>query len=872
MNLRPDPSCKRCILAATARTVCVAGRSSAGLSEPEDPVDVLLFGEAPGPEEDAAGVCFVGKAGGVLDVFLGRYLTGNGYRWVLDNAGARCYPGKNRGTGTFLKPSAATMLACRPFNDRLVERLKPRIIVALGNYALSQATGVPVNACKITRVSGTVMESRWGIPVLPLEHPSWVARNPEINGAKWSAGWARLVEWLETGVIPAPEVEWDWVEDAADVKALVQEVRKASASPRFRLCFDYETTGLDPRKAIARMVGYCWDGETAKVMPLLERRHREAHKKILGYARACIHHTMAEQEWSEVYFGRTPEWSIDTKALAFLVDENLEMDLESLVETFLPELAGYKEKTKGLDWSTMPANLLAERCALDTVATYRLARVLDAKLDEKKKDLYIRVVEPGLRTVAACKVRGWAVDVPYLRKLEQDSRAEMDAVSGSVAEDPGFLAWYGAEWKAAGTVNPPKVNLNSVFQKGRVLAHLGMVPLTDCPDCKVRLAESGADLACPKCRARYADERLPSAQHLLSSSREVLGPRSHEHPLVGAFLRLKGLQDLLDRQVTPMLEAAVAGGGLVYPGYNWGGQTQPGEASGTITARLSAARGKDKAYLNLLNPTDEIRQAVVSRFPGGEIISADYSGVEVRIAASIANDRPWVEALLAGADIHRQTGAIAFGVPEDQVTKDQRSAAKTINFAVLYGAGPGKVYRVLLDAAVEANLKRIKAGEAPLRIDRAALLDMARTILSRFWDAHPDLARYKSGCRMAAASAREVAGLFGQVLHLPPLEMFGQKEQEHLLNRAMNFPIQNAGGYATLHAMGRVEAMYRKKGMQALVIGQMHDSIISDVPPGEGDEVEKVLRDCMTAKAEGDYKWLRVPLPVEITRGRTLAG
>lgn len=872
MTLRPDPSCRRCVLASSARTVCVSGRSSAGLVEPEGKVDVILFGEAPGPEEDRDGVSFVGKAGQLLDVFLERYLGSNGYTWVLDNAAARCYPGKNPGTGSFLKPSAATMLACRPFNDKLVERLKPRLIVALGNYALSQVTGVPVNSCKITQVAGTVVASKWGIPCIPLEHPQWAVRNPEVNGAKWATGWDRLATWLKTGTTPVPQIEWDWVESAEDVAALVKTVRQKATSPDFRLCLDYETTGLNPRRSGVRMVGYCWDGETAHVMPLLSAAHIAAHKKILGYPPACIHHTMAEQEWSSVYFGLMPEESIDTKALAFLVDENMEMDLESLVETFLPAFAGYKEKTKGLDWSTMPPNLLAERCALDVVATYKLARVLHEKLDEKRRELYVRVVQPGLKTVATCKVRGWATDVPYLEKLAKDTEAEIGAVTKSVLDDPGFQKWALKEWLAAGTVNPTKFNLNSVFQKGRILGSLGLLPTTTCPDCKVPLDSPGGDMVCPQCRARFPDERLPSAPHLLSSSKEVLGPRSHEHPLVGAFLRLKGLQDLLDRQVVPILEMSLENKGMVYPGYNWGGQTQPGEASGTITARLSAARGKDGAYLNLLNPTDEIRRAVVSRFPGGEIVSADYSGVEVRIAASVANDRPWVTALLAGADIHRQTAAFAFGVPEDKVTKPQRQAAKTINFAILYGAGVGKVYRILLDQQVEENLERAKRGAPMIRIDRVALMALANSVLSRFWDNHPDLARYKSDCRMAAAARREVPGLFGQVLHMPPLEMYGREEQSHLLNRAMNFPIQNAGGYATLHAMGRVEAAYRKQGMKALVIGQMHDSIISDVPPGEAPEVEKILHDCMTAKAEKEYTWLRVPLPVEITRGRTLAG
>jgi DNA polymerase len=432
-----------------------------GLGIPSDPIDVMFVGEAPGPEEDREGVCFLGKAGELFEDYVQRFLPER--TWVLTNA-VRCFPGYKPNKG-FEKPTVGTkknpgsLPQCKPYLDAEVRDLNPKLIVAMGNYAIFQTTGLPLDKCKITKLQGTVQDSEWGIPVVPIFHPSWVMRDKTSRGPQYDALWERLIDVLDGKVKDVPG-QWEWLEGDQIEEWYADErkrSRKCSESPA--LVYDLETTGLDPRCDAYRMVGYARDGERAVVHALSREQDVALHHQLLREApRLIAHHSIFDMEWSCVRTGDVPQGLvIDTKALAFLHNENLEMALGPLTACFVPELAGFKRESEsfGGPFADLPDHILARRCAWDCMATYRLAEVLRDHLSPELQRFYIEVVEPGLKTIVRMKARGWSVDQAALSDLLERAMARQMDLTDTCASHKDMRAFLLAEWERLGGPEVP---------------------------------------------------------------------------------------------------------------------------------------------------------------------------------------------------------------------------------------------------------------------------------------------------------------------------------------------------------------------------------------------------------------------------------
>ena len=234
----------------------------------------------------------------------------------------------------------------------------------------------------------------------------------------------------------------------------------------------------------------------------------------------------------------------------------------------------------------------------------------------------------------------------------------------------------------------------------------------------------------------------------------------------------------------------------------------------------------------------DIRRGFVPR-RGWTLLAADYSQIELRLLAHLSNDPAFVEAFRSGGDIHRQTAALIFDVPLDQVTKDMRARAKTINFATIYGQGPHALSRQL----------KITHAEAKEFIDR---------YFQRF-------ARVREYLDSMVEFAREhgyVQTIFNRRRYIPELRDRNFNIRAFGERTAANSPIQGSAADLIKMAMIRIDRLLAERQLNARMLLQVHDELVFEIPGPELDDVSALVKYEMEHAAE-----LSVPLVVDFGVG-----
>lgn len=223
------------------------------------------------------------------------------------------------------------------------------------------------------------------------------------------------------------------------------------------------------------------------------------------------------------------------------------------------------------------------------------------------------------------------------------------------------------------------------------------------------------------------------------------------------------------------------------------------------------------------------------------LLSADYSQIELRLAAELARDESFIRAFKDGTDIHRRTAAEVWGISEDDVTKEQRAAAKAINFSILYGVGP-----------------RALARSTGMHFEEA------REFIARYFAVHPGIQAYIDAMKLQARTQGYVQTLFGRRRYLPDITSGVPQLVAAAERMAMNMPIQGTQADIIKMAMVALDAALAKTELRAKLLLQVHDELIFEVHEDDVAEVESVVREKM-----GGVATFRVPLVVDVSTGKS---
>jgi DNA polymerase I len=236
----------------------------------------------------------------------------------------------------------------------------------------------------------------------------------------------------------------------------------------------------------------------------------------------------------------------------------------------------------------------------------------------------------------------------------------------------------------------------------------------------------------------------------------------------------------------------------------------------------------------------KIRYAFVAK-AGYVLLSADYSQIELRLAAELARDDSFIRAFKDGADIHCRTAAEVWNISEDEVTKDQRAAAKAINFSILYGVGPRALAR--------------STGMG---------FDEAREFIARYFAVHPGIQAYIDAQKMHARSEGYVQTLFGRRRYLPDMTSGVPQLVAAAERMAMNMPIQGTQADIIKMAMIALYVALLKAELRAKLLLQVHDELILEVHEDDVQQAEEIVREKM-----GSVASFRVPLVVDVAVGKS---
>ncbi|NYT65817.1 DNA polymerase I [Alcaligenaceae bacterium] len=342
-------------------------------------------------------------------------------------------------------------------------------------------------------------------------------------------------------------------------------------------------------------------------------------------------------------------------------------------------------------------------------------------------------------------------------------------------------------------------NLNSPKQLGEILFQRMQLPI-------VRKTASGAP----------------------STDEEVLTRLANDYPLPKLLLEYRGLAKLKSTYTDKLPKMVDAHTGRVHTRY---------AQAAVVTGRLASS---DPNLQNIPVRTAEgrrVRSAFVAT--RGKIISADYSQIELRVMAHMSGDTNLRQAFEQGEDIHKATASEVFGVALSDVSSDQRRAAKAINFGLIYGM-----------------------GEFGLANNLGITRDAARAYIDRYFARYPGVARYMETTRQQAHELGYVETVFGRRIWLPELRGAKGPRQKAAERAAINAPVQGTAADLIKMAMVAAQEWLVAQKMETLMVMQVHDELVFDVPETEVEVVAQNLPDLMCKVAK-----LGVPLVAEVGIG-----
>lgn len=476
----------------------------------------------------------------------------------------------------------------------------------------------------------------------------------------------------------------------------------------------------------------------------------------------------------------------DTSLAAHVHDENdPQKDLKSLSLIYRPELGDYSKAQRDMvaerggpkiGWAQVRDEEMYTYAGCDGDASYTSYTKLYQHLrDDNLVPQYELLTKLNVM-LAEMEYAGARIDLGINKMLDAEYSARLASVRAEITAE-------------LGPINP-----NSVPQLANALK--GLVP-----DINLRkfLASKDND-----------DESTEAA---------ILRREASKHPIIAKVLDYRKLA-ILHRNYIKGIHKHISqfdhGLGVVRTSLR---------ADVTHTYRLSSSRP------NLQNvsrkPPDGmedlyVKRQYVSRFPGGCILEADESQVEVRIAAHVSGDIVLIEALCAGGDIYRQIAGRILNKRPEAVTDSERTKFKTVCLATLYGAGPTRIAAVL-----------------------GCSKDEASRLIGDFYARFVGLELYIQGVKSSVKGTLQVKSLFGFPRRFAAPKYWNCKEGWRIERQAVNAPIQNAGAVITYLAMLGARDAFYARGLRSIIWLQIHDSIVADIYPGELEEVASIFKENM---------------------------
>lgn len=793
----------------------------------ENPV-ILFVGEGPGRNEDEQNRPFIGDSGQLLRDFI----QGNGYDteayitvpWRITNA-VRCRPHiDNNGKKKDRKPTKGELEACLPYLAEEIERLQPKVIVALGETALIALMGEKYKG--ITKWRGTVIDAGEFL-VIPTFHPAYVMRN--IDDPR-----SVVAKQFEQDMQLINEVAINGKPDDLEVKITtpknLEELREALnlLESKDELAFDVETNSYSGTEVDSLWsqgfkllsISFAYSDREAVAIPLFHKDSPFAGDPTLSgeYVRilallknkkTIAHNGKFDMEAIYRQWGVWVEQGYDTILAHYLLEEERGTHaLEDLMKTYCPELSVWKVKKGTYDaeiklhgYEAIPLDELLQYNAFDTLGTFKLKKVFEQLLLEhpKRQEALESLFMPVSHMLAKVEAEGIVPDLKARDELKKDLELKLAVIKAKVIEV--------AESYGMNNFNPGSTKQLSVL----LYEKMGLPILEETKGG----APSTSDDTLLQLRTRVKKHEKAFIDLIISHIDTEKGVKTDSY---------RGIVKLLGTYINTV-EEFLGEDGKIHTSLS---------QFGTVTGRLAS---KDP---NMQNQPPIIRRIYTA--PDGYVcVEFDYSQAELRLLSVLANEEAMKAVFRGGGDIHTETTKAIF--PDAlAMTAEMRRKGKETNFGIVYRESAKGLSEKL----------NVSVREAQSYID---------AIFGRY----PALRHYFGEQEYLAKEYGFVETPFGNVRHINGMDSSDTRIAGEARRQAVNSPIQGGAGLLNLNKMARIAQVIDWKDCKMVL--NVHDSIWFYIKLDENfnfwvETIKSIMEDITTLPFKID-----VPMPVDVKVG-----
>lgn len=567
-----------------------------------------------------------------------------------------------------------------------------------------------------------------------------------------------------------------------------------------QVCFDTETTDLDALHA--DLVGMSFSFKAREAFYVAVPDNFEEAKKIVEEFKPFFESKKVEKIAHNIkydlkvlnrYDTQVSEPTFDTMIAHYLINPESKQSMDFLAEFYLKykpisieTLIGKKGKGQGNMRDLKPEEISDYACE-DADITFQLKQIFEPEIQkEHLKELFYNMEMPLVHVLKDMEQEGIAIDVESLKDYSKELEKTLLQLEKDIKSAAGI-----------------DFNVDSPKQLGEVLFdHLKIDP-------KAKKTKTG----------QYA------------TSEDILQKLSNAHAIIPMILEYRQLRKLKSTYVDPLPTMTDRVDGRIHTNFM---QTV------TATGRLSSNNPNLQNIPIKTEKGREIRKSFIPRDKNHVLLAADYSQIELRIIAALSGDETMIHAFHNKFDIHTATASKVFHVPMEEVTREQRGAAKAVNFGIIYGQSAFGLSQSL-------NISRTEA----------------KSIIDSYFEQFSALKTYMDKVLLDAREKGYVETIMKRRRYLPDINSANAVVRGFAERNAVNAPIQGSAADIIKMAMIKLHHTLKDHKLKSKMILQVHDELVFDVPHDEVDVMKALVQECMEHAVE-----VGVPIDVQVEVGQ----
>ena len=585
------------------------------------------------------------------------------------------------------------------------------------------------------------------------------------------------------------------IESFEELKLFVEKMMKQEI-----VAFDTETESLNALETDIVGISFSWQKGLGYYLAI--KNNKSVHEKTFEILKPFFESTEIIKVGHNIKFDiqvlhkynvKVSSPIYDTMVAHYLINPDMRHNLDTLSESYLnyspisiESLIGKKGKNQ-ISMRDVSIDKITDYASEDADITLQLKSVFDKEIEVNNLGKIFYDIEiPMINVLSEMETEGIKIDTSYLEKLDKEFEEDLEKLKKEIFKKSG-----------------EEFNLNSPKQLGEILFD------------KLKLVSK------PK--------KTKTGQY--STSEEVLSSLANDHKIIEDILEWRSLDKLQNTYVKSLPNEVSNLTNRVHSSFN---QTV------TTTGRLSSNNPNLQNIPIRTANGQKIRRAFIPRGSDYILMAADYSQIELRVIASMSNEKNMIDAFVNNQDIHTMTASKIYNVDPENVTREQRGNAKTVNFGIIYGVSA-------FGLSQQTDLNR---SESKVMIDNYFLN-------------YPGLKKYMSDQIDFARNNGYVETIMGRRRYLQNINSQNNMLRSSSERNAINAPIQGSAADIIKIAMININSELKKQSLKSKMLLQVHDELVFDVHNSEKDQIKDIVKTTMESAVK-----LKVPLNIDLEFGK----